>query len=246
MHIKNPAGLVALCAASVAVTACGGSGTKPNGAAVASSSAAAVAAQRPANAATASNLDLGQSPAQRKHRGEQVTHGNAAGAQRSATTGQHSAAAARHSEAGVQPRITRSHGVQKSHATPVLSSDDTASPSIHQLNPCNLVPLQQAKAITHGAITTSVEAPLGPTCVYHVTHQKTDITLDIEQSSLARETRAMTKRVGLTISGHQAYCGRLGAPTLYVALPGNKLLHVLAPCSVARRFAARALSRVTA
>jgi len=228
------AGLAALCATSVAITACGGSGGSGAGSS-ASSTQPAVAAQHPASAANASNLDIGQG---RSQKADHAAQQSPAAAQRSANAGQQS-------EVAQQPRITKHAGVQKSHATPAQADNDGA-PAIRKLNPCTLVPLAQAKAITGGAVTASVEAPLGPTCVYHVAHQKADITLDVEVSSRAAPTHSMSKRQNLTIRGHQAYCGRLGSEMLFVTLPGGKLLHVLAPCQVAQQFAVAALGRLAA
>lgn len=232
MRTKKTSGLVALCAVPLAIAACGGSGpTAPS-----TPAQPAVTAAHPANSANASNLDIGKASSQRSEHAKQESPRTA---QRQATAGQHS-------EAARQPRITRHAGVQKARPTPALSSDDNAPSVIHKLDPCTLVSLQRARAITGGAVTTSVEAPLGPTCVYHVAHQRSDITLDIEVSNIARVARSMTKRHTLTIQGHRAYCGQLGSQMLYVVLPGKKLLHVLAPCAVAQQFAVTALGRLTA
>lgn len=236
MRTRKIAGLAALCATSVAITACGGgSGSGSGAGSSASSTQPALAAQHPASATNASNLDIGQGRSQKADHGTQQSP---AAAQRSANAGQQS-------EVAKQPSVTRHAGVQKSHATPAQADNDGA-PAIHKLNPCTLVSLAQAKAITGGAVTASVEAPLGPTCVYHVAHQRADITVDVEVSSHAQPAHAMSKRQNLTIRGHQAYCGRLGSEMLFVTLPGGNLLHVLAPCPVAQQFAAAALGRLAA
>lgn len=145
-----------------------------------------------------------------------------------------------------QPTISKSGKHQKGHATPGLTDNDTNSSTSNRANPCTLVSLREARVITGGAISGSAEAPLGPTCVYELAHSKAPITLAVESSSFSSVTRQMTKRQQLTVRGHKAACGRLGSQMLFVMLPGGRLLHVTASCSVAERFASLAIGRLTA
>jgi hypothetical protein len=56
----------------------------------------------------------------------------------------------------------------------------------------------------------------------------------------------MKQRKAVDVSGHQAYCGKLGTQMLFVPLAGGKVLNVTAPCGVAQRLAALALPRLQA
>lgn len=143
-----------------------------------------------------------------------------------------------------QPKVSRGGKIQRGHATPNQADNDGVP--IANTNPCKLVSVHEANAMTGGAIAGSRLAPLGPTCVFSLDHRKANITLNLEASSFAEVTNQMTRREHLTIGGHKAYCGRLGAQMLYVQLGGGRVLHVTAPCPIAQRFAQTALNRLTA
>jgi hypothetical protein len=136
--------------------------------------------------------------------------------------------------------------VQKGRSTPSQSGDDHNPVRSTGPNPCRLVSLGEAKAITGGAIAASTEAPLGPTCVYKLAGSKSNITLNVESVSVAQATTHMKGRQQVTVHGHRAYCGTLGTSMLYVPLASGQILHVTAPCMVAQRFAALALGRLAA
>jgi hypothetical protein len=223
VRIRKLAAVLALCAGSVAIAGCGGSSTS-------NTTAASVAAQRPHQAETASNLDIGRGKTQHL------------GAPESARAGHTRSQAGQYSPT----LITKSHKVQKGRPTPALSSDDhnPQSVSSSQPNPCRLVSVAEVKSISGQTITSSLEAPLGPTCVYKVSNSKADITVAVESANVSQITRHMTKRQQLTVQGHSAYCGQLGSQMLFVPLSGGRFLHVTAPCSVAQRLAAVALSRL--
>lgn len=214
MRIRHLGGVVALCAASAVIAACG------SGSAQQASTQPAVTAQRPLQSANASNLDIGRSASQ-------------------------------HNEKARQPHVSRGHKQQKSHATPNLIDNDGPQANSN-VAPCKLVSLHEAKALTGGAVASTLEEPLGPTCLYAPSlakgksKERENITLSVESSSLAQATRDMSKRHRMTIRGHKAYCGQLGTQMLYVQLPGGKVLHVIAPCPIAQRFASTALGRLAA
>lgn len=136
--------------------------------------------------------------------------------------------------------------VQKAHQTPATTSDEhngTGGPP----NPCRLVSLPEAKTITGGAIVSKIEAPLGPTCIYKQANAQASVTLAVETLNFAQATRQMgLHKRAVTISGRRAYCARVGTQALLVPLSGGRLLSVTAPCSIAQRFAAKALSRLSA
>jgi hypothetical protein len=225
VRIRNLAGVVALCAGAVAIAGCGSSSSS-------NTTTASVAAQRPHQAEAASNLDIGRGKTQ--HLGAAgsgpTAHARSHGGQYSPTV------------------ITKGHKVQKGRPTPALSSDDHNPQSLSsgQPNPCRLVSVAEVKSISGQTITSSLEAPLGPTCVYKVSNSKANITVAVESSNVSQITRHMTKRQQLTVQGHSAYCGQLGSQMLFVPLSGGRFLHVTAPCSVAQRLAAVALSRLAA
>lgn len=144
------------------------------------------------------------------------------------------------SEKAKQPTVSRGHKVQRGR----LQSDDEGTVQLIQVNPCTLVNLHEAKSITGGAVVSTLEAPLGPTCVYQLKHRRSSITLTVETSSYSFLTRSIKKGQRLHISGREALCGQLGSPTLYAQLPGGRVLHVTAPCPIAQQFAAQALRRL--
>lgn len=181
----------------------------------------AVVAKHPDQASVASDLDMGRAKAQQT-------------------------AAAPHFSKQAQSKVSKGHRSQKGKPTPALSNDDhnPAGASSGQPNPCNLLTGAEAGAITGKEITRTLEAPLGPTCVYKIAGSKSDITLAIESSNLSQVTHHMGKRQQLNIAGHKAYCGKLGSQMLFVPLTGGRFLHVTAPCPVAQRLAAVALKRL--
>jgi hypothetical protein len=142
--------------------------------------------------------------------------------------------------------IVRTGKVQKGRATPAGSDDDlNASHSIAQ-NPCSLVTRAEAQAIIGARITRTVAAPQGPTCIYTPKGSKAEITLAVETMSFAQITRQLKDARSLHVAGRGAYCGKLGTPMLFVALPAGRVLNVTAPCAIARQFAATALGRIAA
>jgi hypothetical protein len=134
---------------------------------------------------------------------------------------------------------------QRARATPYTTSDDQSSTAAVALNPCTLVSLSQAQALTGGAVTSRIVAPLGPTCIFHQSRSRTNITLALVTESAA-VARHLSRRSTLRVGGRQAYCGTLGSTVLLLPLSRNQLLNVTAPCAVAQRFAALALSRLSA
>jgi hypothetical protein len=165
----------------------------------------------------------------------------------------HPAAALDHREA------TRSHPTvraDESHVTsakvvtaretPSTSNDEHSTTGAKPLNPCSLVSLSEAQAITAGAVTKLIEAPLGPTCIYSAQGKSAGVTLAVETESFAQATRHMTASKRVVVSGHRSVCGRLGTHMLFVPLGRYQLLNVTAPCGIALRFAALAVGRLSA
>jgi hypothetical protein len=221
------------CAAAIAVAGCGGSSSQHTtthtqaGRQTPLQSNPDVGAARPQLEASAH----GGQGVQGGHRAQagQGGHGKAAQGALSKRADERMAAAG---------KVQRARGGTTDHELPAT----TPKP----LNPCRLVSRAEAGSIAGRTVTASIEAPLGPTCVYQFSAPKSNITLTIESMSFSQVTHQMQKRTAVTVAGHRAVCGQLGAGMLFAPLSGGRVLNVTAPCSVAQRFAALALSRLTA
>jgi hypothetical protein len=224
--VKAVATLVVVGAAAVALVACGSSSSGSTTAVAAAQKAHAIRTQKAHPTLAQSNPDVGAATAQ------------------SSTTPRHGKA--KHSARSQVPTSVRPAGqVQRARQAAGITEDDKAESGSRALNPCALVSLSEAEAITGGAIHGRVEAPLGPTCVYKL-NSKRYITMTIETVSPVQVTRHLKSPKSLDIRGHRAYCARLGAEMLFVPLGPNRLLNVTAPCALGQHFAARALTRLPA
>ena len=112
------------------------------------------------------------------------------------------------------------------------------------LNPCKLVSPKHMTAIMHMRVTKRVLAPLGPTCIYKFRGTKREVTLSVEKEKFSSITRQLKKRKAVTVSHHQAECGTLGQPVLYVSLLHGKVLDIAAGCTQAQQIAKYALSNL--
>jgi hypothetical protein len=220
--ITKLASVVTVCATTLAVVGCGGS--SQSGSASSAANQPKVRAQHPAVSSQASNLDTGQFQAR------PAPNSTSVGANRKDQPAHHKGGAK----------------VQEGQTNSLLSGDDHNPPGASGSNPCKLVSVAQARTILGGTVIGSSEAPLGPTCVYKLSHSKSSITVAVEQANLSQVATHMVKRQQTTVRGRHGYCGKLGAPMLYVNLGRGQILHVVAPCGVARQFAAVALDRLSA
>jgi hypothetical protein len=193
-----------------------GCGSSSSGSGSSSAGAQPLHVQKARQAAGGGNADVGSAPVQTAGRGQAVRGRTVVG---------------------------RAGKVQKARRTPGSSDDDLATRT-SALNPCTLVNLSEARAITRGSIKGRAVAPLGPTCIYREPNAKNNITLVVETLSAARVARQMHRPAKLKVSGHAAYCGRLGLQMLLVELSADRLLNVTAPCPVAKQFATVALKRL--
>jgi hypothetical protein len=125
-------------------------------------------------------------------------------------------------------------------------NDEESTTGAKPLNPCKLVTLAEAQAITREAIEKATQAPLGPTCIYSNNGHAAAITLAVETESFIQVTRHMSARKPVVILGRRSLCGRLGTQMLFVPLARYQLLNVTAPCGIARRFAALAVKALSA
>jgi hypothetical protein len=122
--------------------------------------------------------------------------------------------------------------------------DRQASTSERRFTPCNLVTRSQARAILGGRVRAPVEAPQGPTCIYRAEAGGPFVTLAVQSLDLDIVKKRVRRREAVEVADRSAYCGMYGTPVLYVPLRDQRVLSVAAPCSVAKRFAARALARL--
>jgi hypothetical protein len=111
------------------------------------------------------------------------------------------------------------------------------------LNPCTLVTAREVQTIAHRHVTSRIEAPLGPTCIYKLGDHR-EITLAVEAGSFSQRVSQLHRRKRVTIRGRPGYCGVVGGPTLYVEVRHGWILDIAAECGVATKMAAKALARL--
>lgn len=227
--------IVVACAGASGVAACGGSSSKV-------AQQVSATSTHPASVTPAqSNADTGRARAQTRH-GQRRSGGSHKAQKSTIAQPPQSAGASQASH------VDTVHGgkVQKARSAPGLLNDDESTMGGQPVNPCRLVSLNEARAITGGPITKAIEAPLGPSCIYQVGGSKANISLMVETLSFAQLTRQLGTPTRVVVSGRTAYCGRLGTHMLLVPLARGQVLNVTAPCAVARRFATLALGRLAA
>jgi hypothetical protein len=214
--------IAALFAVVLALAGCGGS----SGPASDTQTQAAIKTPR------ASNADIGSAPAQRSSQKESVRSSHRRGA-----VGHPQASAG---------AVVAAGKVQK--ARPSQTPEVNENPGQPKAaNPCRLVSRSEAQSIVGRSIAASIEAPLGPTCVYQLGGSKGgQITLQVERLSYSQATHQLSKRTPVNVGDRKALCGSLGTEMLFVPLANGQVLHVTAPCAVAQRFAALALRRLAA
>jgi hypothetical protein len=111
-------------------------------------------------------------------------------------------------------------------------------------DPCALVSRAEAQAISGRPMSTPIDAPLGPTCIYQPRDAANFITLTVASKSFATISRTIRNPRRVDLGGHTAYCGTYGQPTTFVPLSRGRVLTVTAPCAIGIRFAARAVPRL--
>ncbi len=111
-------------------------------------------------------------------------------------------------------------------------------------DPCALVPKAEAETILGAPISSPVEAPLGPSCIYTTSGTKQTVTLSIEAVDFKKIEPQIHMRARFAVGGRHAYCGVYGQSATFVPLAGGGVLRVSAPCATGRRFAEEALSRL--
>jgi hypothetical protein len=223
-RIALPMAIAALCVGALPLAGCGGSSGS-------SSTAAATHAQAATQTPQSSNADIGGAPAQRA-------------SQKETGSSRHKPHALARPQAPAGS-VVATGKVQKARPSQTQEIDENPGKP-KAANPCKLVSRSEAQSIVGRSIAASIEAPLGPTCIYQLSGSKTQITLQVERLSYAQATHQLSKRSHVNIGDRKALCGSLGTQMLFVPLAGGKVLHVTAPCAVAQRFAALALRRLAA
>lgn len=112
--------------------------------------------------------------------------------------------------------------------------------------PCTLVTREQAQALVGAPILQPLQASQGPTCIYRSRSGKRFVTLAVQSADLGALRSRLRHPRRIDVSNRIGYCGRLGGPMLVVGLSAGRVLGIAAPCSLAIRFAARALRRLAA
>jgi hypothetical protein len=131
--------------------------------------------------------------------------------------------------------------IQRSRGSNIPDDPDDHPPT--PLNPCTLVNRTEAQAIVGTTIASVAEAPLGPSCIYRLGGTRS-ITLSVQTAGFASVSTQLQRKHRLIVRGKTAYCGRLGNEMLYVRLPQDRVLNVVAPCDVAAAIAAKAVARL--
>jgi hypothetical protein len=113
-----------------------------------------------------------------------------------------------------------------------------------RFTPCNLVSVAQARAIVGAPMQQPLEASQGPTCIYRTKDGKSFVTIAVQSLDFKKLKPRIHLRQRVAVSDRAAYCGIYGQPMLYVPLSGGRVLSVGAHCSVARRFAVKAVQQL--
>jgi hypothetical protein len=220
--------IVAIGATVLALAGCGGSSSSS------STQAAAGLTQTARHTASRSNADVGTAQAQRP---SHARSGNSTdkGHKRGEPLGRPPAPAG---SIGAADKVHK--------ARPNQNPEIGENPTLKAANPCKLVSRSEAQTILGRTVSASIEAPLGPTCIYQLGGSKSEITLQVENVNYSQISHQLTKRSQVDVAAHKAYCGTLGTQMLFVPLAGGQVLHVTAPCAIAQRFATLALGRLAA
>jgi hypothetical protein len=146
---------------------------------------------------------------------------------------------------GAAGATTLARAAKPAAKAPGATSATTTSSAGSHLDPCTLLTVSQAEAITGRTIATPVEAPQGPTCIYKLTGSKSWITLSIETRKDFAKLRGLMRN-GQTVNegSDSGACGQLGSDNLFLSLTGGRVLHVTASCAIAKQIAAAAVRRL--
>lgn len=122
--------------------------------------------------------------------------------------------------------------------------DAQSSKPRSRFTPCNLVTPAQARSILGAAIQAPVEAPQGPTCIYRTRHGAGYVTVAVQRLDMGRLKRQLQQRRPVHTGGRSGWCGHYGQQMLYLPVSGGRVLTIAGSCSLATKFAARAVPRL--
>jgi len=229
MKIMQPAIAAMLCAGACAVGGCGGSSP--------SSSSSSAAASRSSGPPQVGQWTPGFKSESATTSGGRDEHASAVSGQRSGRTETGSSGRERSGADDPVESVQLPPGAS-------ISEQQASFANGASVNPCSLVSLSQARALAGTAIAGRFEAPLGPTCVYKLSHSKSEITLTVQSLPSSQLIHAMKNPASLSVAGHRAYCG--GSRNLILPLRRGQVLSVSAPCAIAARFATVAVKHLAA
>ncbi len=146
-----------------------------------------------------------------------------------------------------QVRPTR-RGPARARAQAGMIDDEVSTTGAKALDPCSLVTRAQAQAILGKPVGQPLDAPQGPTCIYTPQGARGLVTVAVIATdfSTLKPQAHLRDRMSVTVSGHAAYCGVAGSPTMVVPLSPGRFLTVAAPCPIAASFASAALNHIKA
>lgn len=142
-----------------------------------------------------------------------------------------------------KPKIRE--GNSPTRASHPVSDEEAEAKPVSRSDPCRLVTRSEAAAIIGGRVLAPEVGALGPTCIYRTPRAARLVTLAVHPMDVsAYVARSRRDVVRATVAGRKAYCVNLGDLKLLVPLAGGDVLNIDAPCPIAGRFAAKALSRL--
>jgi hypothetical protein len=217
MRARHHLALLVVCCVA-ALTACGGSASKPDKATTAAGALAGPSAP----------LDQNATPAQ-------TAATSASGRKASASDASGKPKASR-----PDPISARNHTVRARHR----AKNEQRGTGVAPVNPCSLVTRAEAGAILGRPIVGLHQAPQGPTCIYEPRKAKGLVTMAIELTPFDPKQQPAKNVTRVTLRGHHAYCVKDHGLAMLVPLAAGHVLRVAAPCPIASGFASKALARL--
>jgi hypothetical protein len=217
--MRSPRHLALLVVSCVAaLSACGGSPSKPDDATTSAGQLAGPSAA----------LDQNATPADTAAK-------SASGRKASASEGSGRPKASRR-----DPISAKNHTVRARHR----AKNEQRGTGVAPLNPCSLVTRAEAGAILGRPIVGLHQAPQGPTCIYEPRKAKSLVTMAIQLTPFDPKKQPAKNVTRVTLRGHKAYCVKDHGLAMLVPLAAGHVLRVAAPCPIASGFASKALARL--
>ena len=222
MLIKTGTAAAALCTLALLLTGCGSAG--PAGI---------------ASAPPAAGLTVGQAP---PRIGNQIQGGI------QQAVNPESARSAPDGEAAPKQRATRGGDEAPESVKLTKSGQDRAllatAANRTTPDPCTLLTVTQAHAMTGQRVTGSHLALLGPSCVYTFAHSAQTITVAVESILWTPRAPGIRPTARMHVAGHTAYCHTRSPQALYAPVGLYRVLAITGPCVIDARLATAALPRL--